>query len=231
MSNHVQIQTLSVPIAFVAFLILSIILFIKRNKIIAKYDVGYISSFLFSSYMLTPVFAMFFTLVSPSKAENLEFPVSVLIYPIIGLSIFLFVYRGNPFSYKLGKFFAMIGLGICSGYVLVFKLLGIIHLFESSSGNSKSVEQFTEPIPNTKTTGDIFRGRVNACGEIYDYGGKLLARINDNGDIFYPNGSYYAHRDYSGDVYDASGKYLGRIKENGEIQNADWTYTGKLNND
>lgn len=232
MTNQAQIHSLAVFVVIFAFLILSIVLFIRRNKIIAKYDVGYISSFLFSSYMLAPILAMFFLFISPHTDDSSEVPAIIfLIYPIIGLSVFLFIHRGRSLNYKLGKFFAMIGLGICSGYVLIFKILGIIHFFESSSGMSKNITQYTDPIPNTKTTYDIFRGRVNEYGEIYDYGGKLLARINSNGDIFYPDGRYYAHKDYAGDVYDASGKYLGRIKENGEIQNADWGYTGKLNND
>ena len=130
----------------------------------------------------------------------------------------------------MGKFFAMLGIGICAGYVFVFKMLKIIHLFESDSYSPTYSKQTAEPIPNMQRTNDIFRGRINEYGEIRDYGGTLLARINDDGDIFYPNGVFYAHRDYSGDVYDASGKYLGRIKD-GEIQNANWAYTGKINND
>lgn len=35
----------SIPVILIATFVLSIVLFVKRNKIIAKYNVGYISSF------------------------------------------------------------------------------------------------------------------------------------------------------------------------------------------
>lgn len=226
MTNY--FHSLFIPILFVSFIILSIISFIKRNKIIAKYDVGYVSSFFFSAYMLMPVFALATMFPTFDALETSELPAGIFfIYPIIGLSIFLFVNRNKPLRFTIGKLFAMIGIGICSGYILLFKFLGIINFLESSP----KYERHSNPIPNTNISNDIFRGRINEYGEIYDYGGKFLGRINDNGDILYPNGEYYAHKDYSGDVYTANGKYLGRIKEDGEIQNAEWVRTGKLNNE
>lgn len=220
-----NLKLLIIPIVFIAFIILSIILLIVRKKIIAKYDVGYISSFLFASYMLVPILALMSTIATPANAAKEEIPIAlIIIYPIIGLSIFLFANRNTTLKYKIGKFFAMLAIGICGGYIFIFKILGF------AAFSSKTSAKTYQPIPNIQGQGNDFRVRINEYGEIYDYGGNMLGRINENNDIFYPNGNFYAHMDYAGDICDSSGKYLGRIK-NGEIQNSNWEYIGRINKD
>ena len=224
-----NIRALSVPIFFIAYLVLSIVLFVKREKLLNKYDIGYISSFFFASYMLAPVFFIIAAIADPAFIEESDVPVGIYaIYPIIGLVIFFVINREYTLEYKIGKLFAMIGIGICAGYVLIFNIFKFSLFSDSSSSTIRS--QTKTPIPNMTTTNDIFRGRINEYGEIYDYGGKLLARINEHGDIYYPNGTYFAHIDSAGDIYDSAGNYLGRIR-NGEIQNANWSTVGKINND
>jgi len=197
--------------------------------------VGYISSFFFAAYMLTPIAPLLMALASPESLANSEVPVFVfLIYPIIGLCIFLWVYRGETGAYKVGKFFAMIGIGICAGYILVFKMLKAIHFFES--GHTESVSMGNSPVTessparkaqNLYDANGKYRGRINEYGEKYDENGKYQGRINEYGEIYNLDGKYTGRINEYGEKYDANGKYRGRINEYGENYNENGKYTGR----
>lgn len=228
-----KIFAYSIPVLLIIVLVLSIILFVNRKKIIAKYNVGYISSFFFAAYMLTPL-----TLGVPALLSNSEEAVfsliMALVYPLIGLIVFMIIYRKQSLQYRLGKFFAMLGIGVCSAFIVVFKMLSFFHHSESDStistntDNSSSTETSqTKKAQNLYDANGKYRGRINEYGERYDENGKYQGRINEYGEIYNADGKYTGRINEYGEKYDANGKYRGRINEHGENYNENGKYTGR----
>ena len=231
--EFLKIFAYSIPVILIVVLVLSIILFVNRKKIIAKYDVGYISSFFFAAYMLTPLTLGVPALLSNSEEAEVS-PIISLVYPIIGLIIFLIVYRKHSLQYKFGKFFAMLGIGICSAFIVVFKMLSFFHRFEdgspesTSAGNSSNSE--ASQVKKAKSLYDAngkYRGRINEYGEKYDENGKYQGRINEYGEIYNADGKYTGRINEYGEKYDSNGKYRGKINEYGENYDENGKYTGR----
>lgn len=176
----------SIPVILITTFVVSIVLFVKRNKIMAKYNIGYISSFFFASYMICPIIMGVAALLVNNDEVKFGALVS-LIYPIIGIIIFMIVYRGKSFKYKCGKFFAMLGIGICAGYIVVFKMLSFFHQHESntdSSYTSGSTSNTNGRITNQtgQTTGYYYgdSGRItNQSGQTTGYYDKKTGRVTD----------------------------------------------------
>lgn len=228
-----KIIAYSIPALLIIVLVLSIILFVNRKKIIAKYNVGYISSFFFAAYMLTPLTLGIPALLRSSEEAVFSLIMS-LVYPLIGIIIFMIIYRKKPFQYRLGKFFAMLGIGICSAFIIIFKMLSFFHHFKSDShvstsvGDLSSVEmlQAKEPQDLYDNNGK-YRGRINEYGERYDENGKYQGRINEYGEIYNADGKYSGRINEYGEKYDSNGKYRGRINEHGENYDENGKYTGR----
>lgn len=203
----------SMPVILIASIILSIVLFIKRNKIIAKYNVGYVSSFLFTSCILSPILMGFAALIDNSEEAIFSVLLS-LIYPIIGLIVFMIAYRGKDFKYKRGKFFAMLGIGICAGYIVVFKMLSFFHHYESSTNTSGSGCNINGRITSQsgQTTGNYYgnSGRItNQSGQTTGYYDKETGRVtNASGQTT----GYYDKE--TGRVTNASGSTVGYVNRN-----------------
>lgn len=200
----------SIPVILIATFVLSIVLFVKRKKIIEKYDVGYISSFLFTSYMLCPLIMGIAALmenndisalmVNNDEANLAKFvALGSLIYPIIGMIIFMVVYRGKSFKYKCGKFFAMLGIGICAGYIIVFKMLSFFHKYESSPSSTYT------PGSTSNTNGRITNQSGQTTGYYYGDSGRIT---NQSGQTT----GYYDKE--TGRVTDASGSTVGYVDRN-----------------
>lgn len=232
--DTLMIIAYSIPVLLIIILVLSIILFVKRKKIIAKYNVGYISSFFFTAYMLTPLTLGIPALLGNGEEATFSLIMS-LIYPLIGLIIFMIIYRKQPLQYKLGKFFAMLGIGICSAFILVFKMFSFFHHFESDStisSNSSNLSS-TDTLGNIKKARNLYdangkyRGNINEYGEKYDENGKFQGHINEYGEVYNAYGKYQGRINEYGEKYDESGKYRGRINEYGENYNEDGKYTGR----
>jgi YD repeat-containing protein len=215
-----------IPVLLIGYLILSFVLFKNRNKIKEKYQVHYISSFFFAAYMLTPFTIAIPALLSANN-EEIIFPVLMsFIYPIIGLIIFLIVYRKKPMNYKIGKFFGMLGLGICAALIVVFKMLQGIHHYEN--GRGEKIENYTET-PTTKTrctTGYHYNevgeniGHTDENGNHYDAFGKLAGHTDENGNHYDAFGKLAGHTDENGNHYNAFGKLVGHTDENGNHYDA-----------
>ena len=231
----------SIPVILIATFVLSIILFVKRKKIIEKYDVGYISSFLFTSYMLCPLIMGIAALmenndISALMANNDEanlakfVALGSLIYPIIGMIIFMVVYRGKSFKYKCGKFFAMLGIGICAGYIVVFKMLSFFHHYESissssytSSSTSNTSVRVTNRVGQTANYYDGNSGRItNQTGQTAGYYDGDSGRItNQSGQT---TGYYYGD---SGRITNQIGQTTGYYdKETGRVTDASGSTVG-----
>ena len=231
--NLLSIIAYLMPVLLIIILILSIILFVNRKKIIAKYDVGYISSFFFAAYMLSPLTLGIPALLSSGDEAVFSLIISV-IYPLIGLVIFMIIYRKQPLQYKLGKFFAMLGIGICSGFIVVFKMLSFFHHFESDSTTSKNVgNSLNTGNLQAKTSQKLYddngkcRGYINEYGKKFDENGKYQGQINEYGKIYNANGKYIGRIDEYGKKYDEDGKYRGYITKDGKNYNENGKYTGR----
>lgn len=219
----------SIPVILIATFVLSIVLFVKRNKIIAKYNVGYISSFFFASYMICPIIMGVAALLVNNDEAKFGALMS-LIYPIIGMIIFMVVYRGKSFKYKCGKFFAMLGIGICAGYIVVFKMLSFFHHYESSSGSS-----YTSA--STSNTSARVTNRVGQTAHYYDgNSGRITNQTGQTAGYYYGDsgritnqtgqttGYYYGD---SGRITNQSGQTTGYYdKETGRVTDATGSTVG-----
>lgn len=222
----------SMPVLLIILFVLSIILFVNRKKIIAKYNVGYISSLIFTACMLMP---LAYILDSLSNGENTVSALIIsLVYPLIGLIVFMIIYRKQPLRYRLGKFFAMLGIGICSAFIFVFKMLSFFHHFESSSPVSTS----TGNLSSSETTqrkkaqklydpDGKYKGYINEYGEKYDENGKHQGYIDEYGRTYNHDGKYTGRIDEHGNKYDQDGKYCGRVDKDGKNYNKDGKYIGR----
>ena len=230
-----QFPVLLLPFVFLIIFVLSIILFVNRKKIVAKYDVGYISSFFFAAYMLTPFTLGIPALFSNSDEKTFSLIMS-LVYPIVGVIVFMLIYRKKPLQYKLGKFFAMIGLGLCSAWIVVFKMLTFFHRYESardgvpmmSSGSNVNVSVFSKGKSFYDADG-IYRGHMNEAGELYDENSRYQGHINEQGEFYDADGKYASRINECGEIYGSNGEYHGRVNEQGEHYNADGKYIGHSN--
>ncbi len=221
-----KLLTFLIILSILTIVVLSIILFRNRKKIIEKYKVGYVSSFFFAAYMLCPVFLAIFSLIS-SQSEDTIPPVVIIIYPIIALSVFMYIYRKEPLNYKLGKLFAMLGIGICSAFIFVFKMLTFFHEFESRKPTF-SADTITGKSIFSDTGKDI--GYLGVNGEIYNETGKSVGYISSNGELHNETGRVIGHINEFGEIYGEFHNYMGHIDENGYIYNETGTFVYRLGN-
>lgn len=222
----------SMPVLLIVLLVLSIILFVNRKKIIAKYNVDYISSLIFTACMLMPL-ACILDLLGNGENTVLALIIS-LVYPLTALIVFMIIYRKQPLQYRFGKFFAMLGIGICSAFILVFKMLSFFHHFESSSPVSTGTRTSSSTeTPQRKKAQKLYdpdgkyRGYINEYGTKYDENGKRQGYIDEHGRTYNPDGKYTGRIDEYGNKYDGDGKYCGRVDEDGRNYNKDGKYIGR----
>ena len=214
-----------IPILLIANLILTIILFSKHKKIMEKYEVGYWGSFFFAAYMLSPILLILFGSGAQGEDRILSI-VMPIVYPLVAMAIFMYIYRGKPLRYKVGKFFAMLAIGICAAYLVVFKMLCFFHNFESardatSSGNRINGRSITNADGSSggyvTENGQIYgpdgayKGYINESGQIYDDDMKNVGCINANGEIKGAFGESAGHINANGEIYDSMGRSIGHI--------------------
>ena len=229
--TFLQIFVYSIPVILIAWLVLSIILFIKKDKIISKYNVGYFSSFFFASYMLTPITVGIPYLFSfnSNKGETIAGLIASFIFPIIGIIIFNIVYKNKSIEYRIGKFYAMLAIGICACYMLIFEMLRFIHHFENKTTIKSSTSKTNSPLNKPhRLYGEHgeYQGYIDANGRRYGEHGEYQGYIDANGRRYGEHGEYQGYIDANGRKYGKHGEYQGYIDANGRNYGEHGEYQG-----
>lgn len=211
-----------IPVIIVSFFIMSIVLYIKRKRIIDHYNqsFGYISCFIFASFMLTPILVGIPMYLFEDEAKVLA-PFTV-IYMVPALIWYIHKVKKSQSGARLGMFFAMLGIGICAPLFLLYKfIIGSVTDFSGSYGSGgtsyyNSVPSFDD---NTGNSGES--GQTVGC----DYSeGRIVGSYGQTTGYVYPDGriagSYGQTTGYvypDGHITDASGHTKGYIYQDGLI--------------
>ncbi|MGN0106507.1 MAG: 5-fold beta-flower protein [Hominilimicola sp.] len=217
---------LAFPIAIIAYFVLSIILYNKRKTILNHYNdsFGYISSFIFAAFIITP-----FTIGVPmymfEEEMKLLAPFS-LIYCIPAIVWYLFKLRKTPKGNKFGLFWAMLGIGLCAPMFIVYYC---ITEFFKNAATSSSSETYNNGSPShiiPETTTRFTNVTGNAAGYVYQDGrmtnesGQTIGYIYKDGRMTNASGQTTGYIYKDGRVSNESGQTIGYIYKDGRVTNA-----------
>lgn len=218
-------MVLIVKCVAILWLVFSIVLYIKRKYIVKKYNIGYISSFVFTAYMLFPILSAFSNMALQVQENGTENIGITFIYPIVGIIIFFIINSRYTWNYIVGKFFSMLAIGVCSGFFLIFDI--ICSMF--SPGGKKTDEFSKENKPTVKNAEEHNKQAVEPerkSRRLYDEYGKYQGYIDENGRRYDSTGKYQGYVDKDGRRYDSAGKYQGYTDTTGRKYNSAGKYIG-----
>ena len=160
-------------IILLCYFVMSIILYIKRKKIFKKYNdsFGYISSFIFAAYALSPItvggclWLNYFFNSDISEILSMDMnPITIIvialallsIYMLPAIFIYLMVRSGCKGLSKKGLILSMIGIGISSPMFIVY------YLITHPSGNKKAKGY------SVTTYYETFQGGIESHTDYYE---------------------------------------------------------------
>lgn len=199
-----RILILLLPIVYILYFIMSIVLYNKRKTILEHYNniFGYISSFIFASFMFAPLptgMTMYMF-----ENEGKAFAPLTLIYCIPGLIWYFIKRKQCPKTQRAGLFWAMLGMGLCAPMFLVYYcIVGFVK--GASTSSSSGSYSYSSESTSSNNNAHITNSSGSTSGYYYSSNGRLTDQTGNTTGYYNPE---------SGRLTNASGTTIGYVDKN-----------------
>lgn len=211
-----------------SFFVLSIYIIFKSGELKRRYQLSNWKCLLFASFTLTPLTLGIPSLLNLPEPGAITGVIMCFVYPAISVAIFAYWHKEYTFEYKMGKFFAMLGVGMCVVFVLGFEIIKRFHNApesDVSDVHSHNSKPFSKAQSFYNENGQ-YHGYINEYGQIYDDTGAYRGYVNETGQRYDENGYYKGYINEYGQNFDETGRYRGYTNKYGQHIDENGNYRG-----